>query len=51
METFEIYFSDLTPEAQDRFLKAQGLQSAAEGNYDMDLVPLATFDFENQGEA
>ena len=32
---FEIYFSDLTPEAQERFLASCGLSSAAEGNYDV----------------
>jgi len=34
------YFSDLTPEAQARFLKAQGLVSASDGNYDMDIIPI-----------
>lgn len=32
---FEIYFSDLTPEAQELFLASCGLSSAAEGNYDV----------------
>ena len=32
---FEIYFSDLTPEAQERFLAACGLSSASAGNYDV----------------
>lgn len=32
---FEIYFSDLTQEAQERFLASCGLSSAAEGNYDV----------------
>ena len=31
----EIYFSDLTPEAQERFLAACGLSSASAGNYDV----------------
>ena len=50
MSSFEIYFSDLTPEAQKRFLEAQGLKSAAEGNYDVNTVPLASFDFETGEE-
>ena len=37
MNTFGIYFSDLTPDAQERFLAAQGLHSAAEGNY---VIPI-----------
>lgn len=37
---FELYFSDLVPEAQARFLAASGLKSAAEGNYD--VLPIAT---------
>ena len=36
----EFYISDLTPEAQSRFLKAQGLSCASDGNYDMDVVPV-----------
>ncbi|MDY5338674.1 MAG: hypothetical protein SPG83_03900 [Intestinimonas sp.] len=36
---FEIYFSDLTPEAQERLLASCGLSSAAEGNYD--VFPIA----------
>ena len=34
------YFSDLKPEAQAKFLKAQGLASASDGNYDMDIIPI-----------
>ena len=48
MKTFEIYFSDLTPDAQERFLAAQGLHCAADGNYDMDLIPLCEFEFEEE---
>ena len=48
MKTFGIYFSDLTPDAQERFLAAQGLHSAAEGNYDMDMVPICEFEFEEK---
>ena len=31
----ELYFDDLKPEAQKRFLAASGLTSAAAGNYDV----------------
>ena len=37
---FEIYFDDLTLEAQASFLAAFGLESASEGNYD--VLPIAT---------
>lgn len=37
---FELHFDDLTREAQERFLAASGLKSAAEGNYD--VLPIAT---------
>ena len=44
----DFYFSDLTPEAQQRFLKAQGLSCAEDGNYDMDNLPI--FILENDDE-
>ena len=50
MNKAEFYFSDLTPEAQDRFLKAQGLSSAAEGNYDMDVIPIFTIEVDEEDE-
>lgn len=37
---FEIYFCDLTPEAQEQFLSVFGLSCAAEGNFD--VFPIAT---------
>ncbi len=45
---FELYFSDLTSEAQVRFLAACGLKSAAEGNYD--VLPIVSLPFENNDE-
>ena len=42
--SIDFYFSDLTPEAQERFLKAQGISEPKEGNYDLDLIPLFTVD-------
>lgn len=38
----DFYYSDLRPEAQQRFLKAQGITDPKEGNFDMDIVPLFT---------
>ncbi len=38
-ENIEIFFSDLTDAAQKEFLKAAGLKSASEGNYD--IFPIA----------
>lgn len=40
MQEFEIYFTDLTKEAQERFLRAEGLKDSREGNYD--IFPIAT---------
>lgn len=36
----EFYFSDLTEDAQNRYLEAHGLKDAAEGNLDMDVFPI-----------
>lgn len=44
----DFYFSDLTPEARVRFLEAQGLSDAAEGNYDMDINPIFTLVVEEE---
>lgn len=41
---FEIYFSDLNEDAQNRFLEYMKLDSAKEGNYDIDMVPIAVID-------
>ncbi len=38
-ENIEIFFSDLTDEAQKEFLKVAGLKSAFERNYD--IFPIA----------
>ena len=38
LEDFEIFFSDLTIEAQKRFLDFMELKSADEGNYD--VIPI-----------
>jgi hypothetical protein len=39
LEDFEIFFSDLTVEAQKRFLDFVNLKEAEDGNYD--VMPIA----------
>ncbi len=47
LTTFEIYFNDLTKEAQERLLKELNINDPADGNYDIDgYIPLAILDFE-----
>lgn len=40
---FPIYFSDLTPEAQQRLCEAVHITDPKEMNWDMDIVPLAIY--------
>lgn len=44
----EFYFSDLKPEAQQRFLRLQNLSCPEDGNYDMDLVPILVLEHEEE---
>ncbi len=46
MKTFEIYFNDLNEKAQNELLEMVGVDNASEMNWDMDIIPIATFDFE-----
>ena len=46
MKEFEIYFSDLNREAQNRLLELVGAETASEMNWDMDIVPIAIVNFE-----
>lgn len=46
MKTVELFFDDLTEEAQQRVLEAAGMSSPAEGNWD--VMPLADIDFEEE---
>ena len=41
---FELYFSDLTEQAQKMFLKSAGLQDAEQGNYDVFPITVIEFD-------
>lgn len=43
---FEIYFSDLNDKAQAELLAILGIDDPKEMNWDMDIVPLATLEFE-----
>jgi len=46
MKTFEIYFSDLNDDAQKRILEMVGVDTPADMNWDMDIIPIAFVDFE-----
>ena len=46
MREFEIYFSDLNEDAQQRLLELVGAKDASEMNWDLDIVPLAVFETE-----
>lgn len=50
MKTFEIYFSDLNEDAQKRLLKAVGAETATDMNWDIDICPIAMYDFETETE-
>lgn len=43
---FNIYFSDLSEDTQKRLLEMVGAESPEEMNWDMDVVPIATFGIE-----
>ena len=48
MKSFDIYFSDLNEVAQQELLNLVGVESPADMNWDMDIVPIATVDFEDE---
>lgn len=48
MQTFEIFFSDLNEDAQRRLLKAVGAETPADMNWDIDMCPIAMYDFETE---
>lgn len=50
MTTVEIYFSDLVPDKQAELLDAVGVSDPREMNWDLDIIPLATIDFEEENE-
>ena len=44
--SFDIFFSDLNDKAKKELLDAVKAKSPEEMNWDMDILPLATVDFE-----
>lgn len=46
MDSFEIYFSDLNDDAKQRLMKAVGITEPSEMNWDIDMCPIAVYDFE-----
>ena len=46
MKTFKIYFSDLNEDAQKRLLEAVGQKEPKDMNWDVDICPIAMYDFE-----
>ena len=47
MKTFDIYFSDLNIDAQKRLMDAVGISSPSEANWDIDMCPIAIYEFES----
>jgi hypothetical protein len=50
MNTFEIYFNDLNEDAQKRLLEAVGAETATDMNWNVNIFPIATYDFETETE-
>jgi len=50
MISFELYFNDLNEDAQKRLLEAVGAKDASEMNWDINILPLAMLDFEEEPE-
>ena len=48
MKSFEIYFSDLNENAQRDLLELVGAKGPAEMNWDLDILPIAVVDFEEE---
>lgn len=46
MKEFEIYFSDLNEDAQQRLMETVGITDPKEMNWDIDISPLAIYEFE-----
>ena len=47
MSIFELFFSDLTEEAQERYMEAYGIMCPEEANLDMDILPIASFEIDH----
>lgn len=46
MKSFNIYFNDLNDDAKNRFLQFMNMTDPKEGNYDVNILPIATVDVE-----
>lgn len=46
MDTFELYFNDLTPNAQARLLEAAGIKHPSEMNWD-NIFPITVLYFDD----
>lgn len=46
IKTVKLYFSDLNEKGQKKLLDAVGVEEPSEMNWDMDILPLATFEME-----
>ena len=46
MRTLELYYNDLTPEAQKKYLKVQGVSDASELNWE--VSPIAIIEVEDE---
>lgn len=46
MKTFNIYFNDLNDDAKKRLLNFVGEKDASDMNWDLDIIPIAIFDYE-----
>ena len=51
MNIFRIYFSDLNEDAQKRLLEMVGAETAADMNWDIDMCPIAIYEFETKDES
>lgn len=47
MREFEIYFSDLNEDAQQRLMETVGITDPKEMNWDFDMCPIAIYEFED----
>lgn len=50
MNEFNIYFSDLNEDAQQRLLTYAGIADPSEANWDMDVLPIASIMIEQEAE-
>lgn len=44
----EIFFSDLNEKGQQKVLEAMGIEDPKDGNLDIDVIPLAILEYEEE---